>query len=226
MRRLILIGLIAVVACAATAQTRISRRMDVGAHAGVTFSRTNFRPSVPQIMVTGMTFGGSFRYIEERFFGLIGEINISQRGWKEKYEGLDLAYNRKLTYIEIPMLTHIYFGSERFRGFVNLGPQIGFMISKKINSNFDYTDLSKVADYPITNRETAELNMDIKYKLDYGITAGIGMEFQATRSNSFTLEGRFYYGLHDIFANHKSDVFSASNGMSIAVTLGYHYRIK
>lgn len=212
--------------CHVFAQTRGESRIDIGAKAGMTLSKMNFRPSVPQTMVPGFMAGVSFRYAEERHFGLIGEVNLSQRGWKEKYENLDFSYNRKLTYIQIPMMTHIFFGNDKMRGYFNAGPEIGFMIGNSTSANFDYTDVTQVAGYPMTNRETAELAMPVKFKLDYGICAGVGFEYQVTSRNSIGLEGRFYYGLHDIFPNHKSDVFSASNGMSIQLNLSYLYRVK
>jgi hypothetical protein len=40
------------------------------------------------------------------------------------------------------------------------------------------------------------------------------------------LEGRFYYGLGNVFGSRKKDAFSASTGMSFMVTLGYMYRLK
>jgi hypothetical protein len=40
------------------------------------------------------------------------------------------------------------------------------------------------------------------------------------------LEGRFYYGLTDVFPNHKTDIFAGSNSMTVSVTLGYFYRLK
>ena len=52
------------------------------------------------------------------------------------------------------------------------------------------------------------------------------MELNLNAKHSLLLEGRFYYGLTDVFANHKTDVFSSSNSMTISVTLGYFYHIK
>ena len=208
------------------AQTHYESRVDVGGHAGLTLSRTNFSPSVPQSMIMGFMAGASVRYTEEKHFGLIGEVNIEQRGWKEKYDEGGFSYNRRLTYIQIPVMTHIFFGSKKVRAFFNAGPELGFMIGEKTSANFDYHNLGSVEGYPTTYRQTAQLEMPVKYKLDYGICAGLGMEVQASHRHCLTVEGRFYYGLHDVFANHKSDVFSASNAMSIEITLGYRYRIK
>ncbi len=70
------------------------------------------------------------------------------------------------------------------------------------------------------------MQMDISSRFDYGITAGAGVEFIIRRRNSITLEGRYYYGLGNIFPSSRKDVFSASRGSSIQITLGYLFRLK
>lgn len=208
------------------AQDHYAGNISIGAKGGATLSRVQFNPSVPQSFITGMMLGVTARYIEEKHFGIIAELNLEQRGWKEKFEGYDYAYQRQLTYLQIPVLTHIYFGSNKFHGYFNAGPEVGFLIGKKTTANFDYEHIENIPDFPSKNRYTQQFTLDVKNKFDYGISAGLGMEFIARNKNSFNLEGRFYYGLKDIFSNRKKDTFSASSSMSIMVTLGYHYRIK
>ncbi len=208
------------------AQTHYEAQISVGGKAGATLSKVNFNPSVPQMMLPGFMAGGTFRYIEERHFGLIGELNIEQRGWKEKFDGYDYQYQRSLTYLQLPVLTHIYFGSSRFHCYFNAGPEIGFMIASSTKSNFDYNHFEEIEGFPSANRSTSQFAMKIKNRFDYGISAGAGIEWFMDRRHSFTLEGRFYYGLNDVFSNHKTDVFSGSSSMSIMVTLGCYYRLK
>ena len=66
-----------------------SHNISVGAKGGMSLSRVNFQPSVPQKMIGGMVLGASVRYIEENHFGLIGELNLEQRGWKEDFKPLE-----------------------------------------------------------------------------------------------------------------------------------------
>lgn len=210
----------------ANAQTHYKAHISAGAHAGMTMSEIAWSPSVRQSFVNGFTGGFSFRYAEERHVGILGEINISQRGWKEDFEGAPFSYSRKLTYIEMPIMTHIFFGSRTVKGFINLGPEIGVMIGDNISSDFNYKDPSSIPDFPTANRSVLQMGMDIKNKFDYGITAGAGIEFVIARRHSIMLEGRYYYGLGNIFASSKKDPFSASRGTSIMITLGYMFRIK
>ncbi|MCI6902179.1 MAG: PorT family protein [Bacteroidales bacterium] len=211
---------------AISAQNHYEPNIAIGAKGGYTLSKLAFNPSVPQNMQGGLMIGATFRYAEEKNFGLIAEFNIEQRGWKEKYEGTSFQFNKQLTYIQIPVLTHIYFSSNHFKGFFNAGPEIGYMIATKTSSNFDYNNIANVPDFPTQNRYNDQLTLPIKNKFDYGISAGAGIEWIMNRKHSFNLEGRFYYGLNNVFSSKKTDPFSGSNSMSIMLTLGYYYRIK
>lgn len=225
MRR-IAVFLMAVAALVTAAQTHYEGNISVGGKAGATFSKINFNPSVQQSMINGITAGVMIRYIEEKNFGLIGELNVAQRGWKEAFDDSDYSFSHSFTYLELPIMTHIYFGNNRVKGFFNLGPELNVMIADGISSNFEYQQAGEL-DYFIENtRHIEQMTMKLNNKLDYGICAGAGMELNLNPKHSLLLEGRFYYGLTDVFSNHKTDIFSGSNSMTISVTLGYFYRLK
>ena len=220
-RCIVIVLLVLSTALSVPAQSRIEGRWSIGAKGGVCLSKVNFTPSVPQTLLPGMTMGVTARYVEEKHFGIIAELNLEQRGWKETFEGYDYAYQRRLTYLHLPLMTHIFFGNYRVRGFFNAGPEVALLIGRKTTANFDYTQ----TDFPIANRHTEQFTLDVKRTFDYGITAGIGVEVNLARRHALVLEGRFYYGLGDIFDNHKSDPFSGSSSMAILATLGYVYTL-
>lgn len=225
----IIVTLAATLLCCGTclAQSFSEHNISVGAKGGMSMSRVNFQPSVSQSLINGLVMGVSFRYIEEKHFGLIAELNLEQRGWKENFKPLEgYSYKRQYTYLQLPLLTHIYFGSEKVRFFFNAGPEIGVMIGSKISSNFDYEHAAEIEDIQNSYRKIEQMALPIHSKFDYGISAGLGLEFNVTPKHAINLEGRFYYGLNDTFRNHKTDPFSGSSSMSIMVTLGYYYRIK
>ncbi len=224
-RGLLLAGALFCAALSAVAQRHYIPHVHVGVHGGVSLARQSFYPSIKEKMLGGMNFGFSFRYAEERHVGLLAELNIEQRGWKEDFEETPLSYQRRLTYLELPIMTHIFFGSRTVKGFFNLGPQLCYMIGDKITSDFPYMEAPDVPDFP-GNRRYEEMQMKISNRFDYGITAGAGVEFVIRRRHSITLEGRYYYGLGNIFPSAKRDVFSASRGSSIQITLGYLFRLK
>lgn len=208
-----------------SAQTHYNSNVAIGVHGGIDVSRVFFNPGVRQSMPVGGTAGATFRYIEENHFGLIAEINWIQRGWKENFEEAPYKYRRTLNFLEIPVLAHIYFG-RRGRFFVNAGPQVGFMLGESTSANFDPYKIESLPDFPIKNRTNSQLTMAAGQKIDYGISAGLGGEFNINQKQSLSLEVRFYYGLGNVMPSSRTDIFRASNSMSIAAMIGYWFRIK
>lgn len=213
-------------ATAATAQTHYRGHVWIGGRAGATLAKQDFSPSVPQAWLTGTTAAVTFRYAEEKLFGLVAELGWTTRGWKEDFQESPLRYSRSLTYITLPVMTQIIFGGRRAKCFVNLGPEFGYMAMSHTSANFDYSDPASVEDWPERERMTAQLGMKVRNRFDYGITAGIGGEFYVTPRHSVLLEARYYFGLGNIFASSKADTFSASRPTSIEVTVGYNFRLK
>ena len=226
---LLLVLLSLVFPFAGHAQREYSPNLALGGRAGATLSRMSFSPEVHQNFSPGLTMGLCVRYTEENFFGLSAEVNLTQRGWAENFErdnAPEYSYTRTLTYLSIPLLTHIYFGSQSVKGFFNLGPEVNFMLTDDINANFDYANYADIPGFPKGNRTDEQLNMNIDRRFDYGIAGGVGVEFNIKKRHSFMLEGRYYFGLGNIFKDSKRDFFSASRNQSIEVTLKYMFRIK
>lgn len=211
------------------AQTHYSSNVSIGVKGGIDLSRVFFTPSVKQSFILGGNAGVTFRYIEENHFGIIAELNLEQRGWKESFKENDkvypFSYQRTLNYIQIPFLAHIYFG-RRGRFFFNAGPEIGYMIGESTKSNFNYNDLSSVSGFPSRARTTAQYAIKAGKKLDFGISAGLGGEFSLNKRNSIYIEGRFYYGLGNVVKSGRKETFRGSNSMSVMLSAGYWFRIK
>lgn len=210
----------------AKAETHYKPRISLGGRAGVSLGRVSLSPSVRQSWLPASSGAVTFRYTEEKIFGLIAELGWTQRGWKENFDTDALHYSRTLTYLKLPVMTHIYFGSRRFKGFFNAGPEFGYMISDNISADFDYHHPTAAPGFPTRPRMTEQMAMDIHNRFDYGITAGLGCEFYLTPRQSVVLEARFYYGLGNIFPSAVGDTFGASRLMNIEVTLGYWFRLK
>ncbi len=226
MKRLtFLIITIVISAISGMAQTHFDSRIDIGVRGGCTFSTVTFKPSITSKFGMGYTGGVSFRYTEENHFALIAEVNLVQRGWAEKFEDLPYKYQRILDYIEVPIMSHIYFG-RRGKFFINAGPEIAYFLGDHIKSNFDYHNTQDLPGFHDKNRRDEQLTMDVSQKVDFGIVAGLGGEFSLNRKNSLAVEARLYYGIGNVMPSGRQDTFSLSNQLSIAVTAGYWFRIK
>ena len=218
----------------------------VGAGAGMVMSSVGFLPKVPQSMHTGMTGGLAVRYTSEKYFNsicaIVAEMNYAQIGWKEniltpddepvinRATGLREEYQRDLAYMQIPVFARLGWGRER-RGmqfFFQVGPQVGLLLNEKTKMNFEWKDRTPVYSDGSgrTSAIVAQDTMAVENKLDYGISGGIGLEFSHPKVGHFLLEGRYYYGLGNIYGNTKRDYFAISNFSNIMVKLTYMFDLK
>ena len=212
--------------------------LSIGVNGGYVMSNIGFTPSVPQKTHGGLTGGFTVRYTCEKYFksicAIVGEVNISQMGWTEDIRTADdlpvinsvtkvaEEYERQLTYVQVPLMARLGWGRERkgFQAFFQLGPQVGMYLGDKKKSNFDYGSRN-VNDRIGALREAVMDTLDVQRKFDYGITAGFGLEYSNPKLGHFIIEGRYYYGLGDIYKNSKSDYFGRSNNSGIFVKLTY-----
>lgn len=223
----LLMMLMAAMPTSVQAETHYKPRISIGGRAGMSMGMMSFSPSVKQKWLSGTTGAVTFRYVEEKLFGLIAEVGWAQRGWAENFgDDTPCRYSRSLTYIQVPLLTHIYFGKPRFKCFINLGPEFAYLIGDHISANFDYHNPYASEGFPNTPRMTEQMSMEVKNRFDYGITGGVGFEFYITPRNSVTVEGRYYFGLGNVYPAAKADTFSASRNTGIEVSIGYNFRLR
>ncbi len=227
-RILLITALLAVTALPVWAQMGEQRHnFSVGVSGGMNYNTVTFQPTVKQKGMMGINGGLTARYISEKYFSMICgaqvEINYSQLGWDEKFEenGVvinDRSYKRAMNYVQIPFLAHLAFGKEQ-RGmqfFLNLGPQIGFLLGDSEEFGGNWTDDQKKA--------RPEYGKKINNKFDYGITGGAGLELR-TKAGNFLIEGRYYFGLADIYNSTKKDDFSRSANSTISGRITYMFDI-
>ena len=226
----------------------------VGVNGGITLSSIDFLPEVPQSQLFGKTFGLSLRYTGEKYFNsicaIVAEVNYAQMGWEERIwdpddepvindeTGLAEEYKRIVDYVQVPLFARLGWGRERkgFQFFFQAGPQLGFYLSEKSEYNFDL-------DHPNWQYRTSHISgpdlvqdgktykfsnmyhMPIENKLDYGIAVGLGLEFSRPKIGHFMLEGRFYYGLGNVYGSSKRDYFAKSDYQTIYVKATYLFDI-
>jgi hypothetical protein len=68
--------------------------------------------------------------------------------------------------------------------------------------------------------------MAVQRPFDYGIAVGLGLEYSHPKVGHFLIEGRYYYGLGDIYKNSKRDYFGRSNLNNIVIKVSYLFDIK
>jgi len=199
-------------------QNTFNNEWAIGASGGIGFSRASFNPRVKEKMLLGLNGGITARWITEKNLGLQLEINLKQQGWSEDYSLIEnmpidnAFYIRRMTYIDIPLFTHIYFGDEKVRFFVNVGPQIGFFLHESTNENLNGQD--------VPGKPNAQHTLPVTNKIEWGLGGGPGLEFRSG-AGSFLLEGRYYYGLSDFYSTRRGDDFAKAANQIISVKLTY-----
>ena len=219
-RYIILTLLLCTITIMGFAQPRLRRpEIYVGAHAGVMASTMMFSPNIAKIdiMQSPLRVNGGlvFRYAGHKVCAIQTEINYMPRGWHETIaldNGSTMDYYRQLDYIEIPLLMHLYFGKERFRAFLNLGPQIGYC----------FRDIST----ELPNTIISPQYQPIDKPFDWGLAGGLGCYYRTRHIGIFQLEARFNFSMGTIYNNRKVDYFSQSNAMNLSLNLAYMWEIK
>jgi len=185
----------------------------IGAKGGMTFSKVRFYPNVIESFEMGNSGGIMFRLISEPHIGFQVEVNYAQKGWKED----SIGYSRRLNYISIPIMTHINMGSKAFRFTLNLGPEVAYMISEEEKFTSPAAVLTTDPGY------RAYIGKPTDTQLDFLFTAGIGMEYHLKRGGAFSLEGRAYYSLPNLF-NPDNYPYKVSQSNGAQVTLAYLFQ--
>ena len=199
----------------------------VGVNGGLAMNTMSFKPSIKQSMKMGLNMGVTARYTCEKYFKMLcafqGEINYSQAGWKESpsVETEGGFYQRTLHYVHVPLLANLGLGKEHggVKGFLVIGPQLGFCIGETVKEGARYN----VPQELVGGKDQHEL--DVEKKFEYGITGGLGMDVSTKNGHHFIVEGRYFYGLSDIFGNTKKDAFGRSANSTIFVKVSYLYDI-
>lgn len=211
----------------------------IGGNAGYVMSNMSFVPKVTQGYHGGSTFGLSMRYTSEKYFSTIcsiaAEVNFAQLGWKEDIlnskdekvmisgTSTPMKYQRSINYVQVPVMAHLAWGREKkgFNGFINLGPQFGVMMGESTDANFNINDKNAYQLDERANHTIAQDTMAVENTFDYGIVAGAGIEYSHPKLGRFLLEGRYYYGLGNIYGDTKKDYFGRSNFGNIVIKLAY-----
>lgn len=218
LRIILLTALCAWTVHTATAQPRLRvKEYYFGIHGGVKAGTVMFNPSlqymtpITNACVLGGNGGFVFRYAGHKYCAVQVELNYLHRGWAET-NGAD-KYTRDLHYIELPLLMHLNFGKEHWRGFFNLGPQFGYCVwdnkGKGVQIN-DYKSQYAPIDHPF----------------DWGLAAGLGFYFRSSNAGLYQLEARFSYSLGGIYGTSLIDFFNVANPMDLSINLAWMWQFK
>jgi len=244
MRKLLVFLVASVAAISSKAQIGEHRNVvSLGVNGGVALSNVSFVNEVKQGMHSGMTGGVTLKYTCEKYFkticSLVAEVNYANIGWKENIldkndeqvvtsDGAALSYVRNMHYIQIPLFANLAWGKEEkgLQFFFQIGPQLGYCIGESYSSNFVSGDLGSgnmtIDRYSNRVSQTvAQDTMAVEKRFDYGIAGGVGVQLSLPHVGRFLIEGRYYYGLGNIYGDTQRDAFKRSNFGNIVIKMTY-----
>lgn len=216
MRKISIFLFIFAMAFSAAARNEFNKEIFFGVKGGGTYSKVRFYPNVEQAFNSGYTGGLVFRMISEPHVGIQCEVNYSQKGWKENFEP-DGDYLRRLTYVDVPLMTHINIGKRGFRFFLNIGPSISFLISEEETYTPSRADVPEIS-------ERDYFDQPVDNTIDFQFTAGLGMELRLKNGNALVLDGRLYQSLPNLFDSDTYQYDSSQNQIA-EITLGYQFSL-
>lgn len=185
MKKIAIILLIATAMISAKAQN-----FQFGIKAGVNFSKESKTEVERDVkdqehkFRQGLHIGGIVAYTINKQWELEGNLMYSQQGYKEHISSLEYngstIYSIRSNYINLPIAIKFY-PLEHF--YVELGPQLGFLISKK---------------HKVQGEGNITKYIPLKPNhFDLSLFCGLGYKF----SNNIFLEGRYIHGLNNTYKN-------------------------
>lgn len=198
----------------ASAQPRLRvPELYIGVHGGVNASTVIFDPTVDGMnpITKGCTLsptaGVAFRYAGQKCCGLQLELNYHQRGWREELD--EGAYVRRLHYVEVPFLMHLFFGKKSGKFIFNLGPQIGGCV---------YDDGGAGA----PEGSSAKQYGAVEKPFYWGVAAGLGGYYRSAHAGLWQMELRANYSMGSLFDNSATAYFrNFSNPLELSINLAW-----
>lgn len=148
----------------------------------------------------GFHIGGIVTYSINKKWELEGNLMYSQQGYKEHLFSIEnnrTIYSIRSNYINLPIAIK-YYPLEHL--YIEMGPQIGFLISKK---------------HKIQGEGNITKYIPLKPNhIDLSLFCGLGYKF----SNNILLEARYIHGLNNTYKN-----VALSQNRNIQISIGYMF---
>lgn len=181
MKKLILttLSLLAFIVSSAQSNDNATSNLSFGVKGGVNFSNLYTEEVDDNNVLTSFHVGVFATFPITDILGIQTEVLYSRKGAELEYNNAFLSGTAqfRLNYIEVPVLLKFNI-TDNFN--IHAGPYVAYLIdvdvvNKSSNANFDFEE---------------NLNNDDFNKFDYGLSAGLGFDF-----NSFGIGARYNYGL-------------------------------
>ncbi|MEZ4948307.1 MAG: porin family protein [Saprospiraceae bacterium] len=179
----------------------MNAQVGIGVRGGVNFASQSIKGNVLDSFevenITGLSAGVYAEFVVSEFFGIQPELEFIQRGKKSVSDFQEGGVNftretvEKFSYLEVPILAKIKFGSEDLKVNFLLGPNFGFALNGKEEET---TIINGDSDVEVRDFDFKDSNYK---RLDVGALAGLGVSVHFGGFSVFA-DYRYLFGLSDL----------------------------
>lgn len=163
-----------------------AQEVELGLKGGLSLTEVQFVPRARQDQQQNIISGAAIRFLNSKNAGVQLEANYGFRSYRIVTDSLNFQ-GRSYEIIEIPLMTHLRFGTGKFSTYLHLGSVIDYVLSAERNNMVDGTEVS--APYELVpNRDN---------RWNYGLVAGFGAGYQVG-PGKLQVEGRYVYHFGNI----------------------------
>jgi opacity protein-like surface antigen len=138
----------------------------------------------------GATLGVTGQYDFTDWLGVRADLNWVQKNYRLRRDKVsETDYKYRNNYLQLPVMASFSFGSEKWRGFCNLGVYAGYWL----NSSRKGTDVNTFSQRLYEFSEKVELDSDRDQRWDCGLVGGVGLEYRLFKHWAIQGEVRYYY---------------------------------
>ncbi len=196
-------------------KTQTKAQFHIGIRQEVGLSRTNLVPSVKQNFIPATSSGIVMMLFPYTNAGIQLEINYTNKGYQLVSDTSEASYQQKLSYFEVPLLTHIYIGKRKNRIAFTVGPQFAYRLQTKTKGNIDEAIIPAGH---FMNTELTETTFDM------AITGGIALSRKFI-FGTLQLDLRYSHSLTNVFNFEVQEYSSWIQNQMFGVALSYIFTI-
>jgi len=191
-------------------------QMYVGIRTGYSpLTKISFKPSNKATNLPGqnLDFGLILKYYNDKWAGVQGEINVTQRGYNVPYN--DTAQLRHLnSYVEMPIFFQLHLNIAGLYVHGGAGCYAAYLLSAKQGT--DTTGTMVLNNYSI--------NILRDNRFDYGLIAGAGLSYEFSWG-VIQVEARVMYGYADLYKYNYTGMPEQSKAVVQNISFSYMYNI-
>lgn len=237
-KKCLLLGL-GVIAGTLTSHAQFSIGLEGGYNKNHIITNIGFRAFTKYEPLDGFNIGIPVKYDLNNWFAIQADPQYIQKSYKivrsSYFEGIN--HTNKNSYIQLPLMAHFTFGSQKLKGFLNLGGYAGYWSSSRIKGT-QIDTFAKVYELPDGAQTPSILDGEPGYsynekfifdsrrdrRIELGVLAGTGVSYQLKPRYELFAEGRYYRGLTDQQKNYMLNQIPRYNDTYV-IQVGCMYRL-